>query len=85
MTFCTISDESLRLVLGSVECGQRRDGDKCQIQLLALTHKLIHKCLAIRVASQIKAIGDIETLADAILFEGALPSPYMKMAHTRIP
>lgn len=37
---------------------------------MTLIDKFTHKCLAIRVAHRINAIGPIETLSDAMLFEG---------------
>jgi len=40
------------------------------IRLMTLIDEFTRKCLAIRVARRINAIGVIETLADAMLFEG---------------
>ena len=40
------------------------------LRLMTLIDEFTRKCLAIRVARRINAIGVIETLADAMLFEG---------------
>jgi putative transposase len=37
---------------------------------MTLIDEFTHKCLTIRVARRINAIGVTETLADAMLFEG---------------
>ena len=50
-----------------VEC-QTHDGRR--LRLMTLIDEFTRKCLAIRVARRINAIGVIETLADAMLFEG---------------
>ena len=47
---------------------QTHDGRR--LRLMTLIDELTRKCLAIRVARRINAIGVIETLADAMLFEG---------------
>jgi putative transposase len=47
---------------------QTHDGRR--IRLMTLIDEFTRKCLAIRVARRINAIGVIETLADAMLFEG---------------
>ena len=47
---------------------QTRDGRR--IRLMTLIDEFTRKSLAIRVARRINAIGVIETLADAMLFEG---------------
>ena len=47
---------------------QSHDGRR--IRLMTLIDEFTRKCLAIRVARRINAIGVIETLADAMLFEG---------------
>ena len=44
--------------------------DGRRIRLMTLIDEFTRKCLAIRVARRINAIGVIETLADAMLFEG---------------
>ena len=44
--------------------------DGRRIRLMTLIDEFTRKCLAIRAARRIKAIGVIETLADAMLFEG---------------
>ena len=44
--------------------------DGRRIRLMTLIDEFSRKCLAIRVARRINAIGVIETLADAMLFEG---------------
>ncbi len=44
--------------------------DGRRIRLMTLIDECTRKCLAIRVARRINAIGVIETLADAMLFEG---------------
>ncbi len=44
--------------------------DGRRIRLMTLIGEFSRKCLAIRVARRINAIGVIETLADAMLFEG---------------
>jgi hypothetical protein len=44
--------------------------DGRRIRLMTLIDEFTCKCLAIRVARRINAIGVIETLADAMLFEG---------------
>jgi len=48
--------------------GQTHDGRR--IRLMTLIDEFTRKCLAIRVARRINAIGVIETLADAMLFNG---------------
>jgi len=50
-----------------VEC-HTHDGRR--LRLMTLIDEFTRKCLAIRVARRINAIGVIETLADAMLFEG---------------
>jgi len=50
-----------------VEC-QTHDGRR--LRLMTLIDEFTRKCLAISVARRINAIGVIETLADAMLFEG---------------
>ena len=50
-----------------VEC-QTHDGRR--LRLMTLIDEFTRKCLAIRVARRINAIGVIETLADAMLFDG---------------
>jgi putative transposase len=50
-----------------VEC-HTHDGRR--LRLMTLIDGFTRKCLAIRVARRINAIGVIETLADAMLFEG---------------
>jgi transposase InsO family protein len=50
-----------------VEC-QTHDGRR--LRLMTLIDEFTRKCLAIHVARRINAIGVIETLADAMLFEG---------------
>ena len=47
---------------------QTQDGRR--VRLMTLIDEFSRKCLAIRVARRINAIGVIETLADAMLFEG---------------
>ena len=47
---------------------QTHDGRR--LRLMTLIDEFTRKCLAIRVARRINAIGVIETLADAMLFEG---------------
>ena len=47
---------------------QTHDGRR--LRLITLIDEFTRKCLAIRVARRINAIGVIETLADAMLFEG---------------
>jgi putative transposase len=47
---------------------QTHDGRR--IRLMTLIDEFTRKCLAVRVARRINAIGVIETLADAMLFEG---------------
>lgn len=47
---------------------QTHDGRR--LRLMTLIDEFSRKCLAIRVARRINAIGVIETLADAMLFEG---------------
>ena len=47
---------------------QTHDGRR--VRLMTLIDEFTRKCLAIRVARRINAIGVIETLADAMLFEG---------------
>jgi len=47
---------------------QTHDGRR--IRLMTLIDEFTRKCLAIRVARRINAIGVIETLADTMLFEG---------------
>jgi putative transposase len=47
---------------------QTHDGRR--FRLMTLIDEYTRKCLAIRVARRINAIGVIETLADAMLFEG---------------
>jgi transposase InsO family protein len=47
---------------------QTHDGRS--VRLMTLIDEFTRKCLAIRVARRINAIGVIETLADAMLFEG---------------
>ena len=47
---------------------QTHDGRR--IRLMTLIDEFTRKCLAIRVARRINAIGVIEALADAMLFEG---------------
>ena len=47
---------------------QTHDGRR--IRLMTLIDEFTRKCLAIRVARRINAIGVIETLADAMLFDG---------------
>ena len=47
---------------------QTHDGRR--IRLMTLIDEFSRKCLAIRVARRINAIGVIETLADTMLFEG---------------
>ena len=47
---------------------QTHDGRR--IRLMTLIDEFTRKCLAIRVARRISAIGVIETLADTMLFEG---------------
>lgn len=47
---------------------QTHDGRR--IRLMTLIDEFTRKCLAIRVARQINAIGVIETLADTMLFDG---------------
>jgi transposase InsO family protein len=47
---------------------QTHDGRR--LRLMTLIDEFTRKCLAIRGARRIKAIGVIETLADAMLFEG---------------
>jgi len=47
---------------------QTHDGRR--VRLMTLIDEFSRKCLAIRVARRINAIGVIETLADAMLFEG---------------
>jgi transposase InsO family protein len=44
--------------------------DGRRIRLMTLIDEFTRKCLAIRVARRINAIGVIETLADAMLYEG---------------
>lgn len=44
--------------------------DGRRIRLMTLIDEFTRKCLAIRVARRMNAIGVIETLADAMLFEG---------------
>ena len=44
--------------------------DGRRVRLMTLIDEFTRKCLAIRVARRINAIGVIETLADAMLFEG---------------
>lgn len=44
--------------------------DGRRIRLMTLIDEFTRKCLAIRVARRINAVGVIETLADAMLFEG---------------
>ena len=44
--------------------------DGRRIRLMTLIDEFTRKCLAVRVARRINAIGVIETLADAMLFEG---------------
>ena len=44
--------------------------DGRRLRLMTLIDEFSRKCLAIRVARRINAIGVIETLADAMLFEG---------------
>ena len=50
-----------------VEC---RTHDGRRLRLMTLIDEFTRKCLAIRVLRRINAIGVIETLADAMLFEG---------------
>ena len=50
-----------------VEC-QTHDGR--HLRLMTLIDEFTRKCLAIRVARGINAVGVIETLADAMMFEG---------------
>jgi putative transposase len=47
---------------------QTHDGRR--IRLMTLIDEFTRKCLAIKVARRINAIGVIETLADAMLFNG---------------
>jgi transposase InsO family protein len=47
---------------------QTHDGRR--LRLMTLIDEFTRKCLAIRVARRINAIGVIETLADAMLFDG---------------
>ena len=47
---------------------QTHDGRR--VRLMTLIDEFTRKCLAIRVARRINALGVIETLADAMLFEG---------------
>src|SRR4051812_26770676 len=47
---------------------QTHDGRR--LRLMTLIDEFTRKCLAIRVARRINAIGVIETLVDAMLFEG---------------
>jgi transposase InsO family protein len=47
---------------------QTHDGRR--LRLMSLLDEFTRKCLAIRVARRINAIGVIETLADAMLFDG---------------
>ena len=47
---------------------QTHDGRR--LRLMTLIDEFTRKCLAIRVARRVHAIGVIETLADAMLFEG---------------
>ena len=49
---------------------ETRTNDGRRLRLMTLIDEFTRKCLAIRVARRINAIGVIETLADAILFEG---------------
>ena len=56
-----------RLSFDFVEA-QTHDGRR--LRLMTLIDEFSRKCLAIRVARRINAIGVIETLADAMLFEG---------------
>jgi transposase InsO family protein len=44
--------------------------DGARLRLTTLIDEFTRKCLAIRVARRINATGVIETLADAVLFEG---------------
>jgi putative transposase len=44
--------------------------DGRRVRLMTLIDEFSRKCLAIRVARRINSIGVIETLADAMLFEG---------------
>ena len=46
---------------------QKRRGQRAKTTLI---DEFTRKCMAIRVARRINAIGVIETLADAMLFEG---------------
>ena len=55
--------------------------DGRRIRLMTLIDEFTRKCLAIRVARRINAIGVIETLADAMLFEGVRSSCDRTMAH----
>jgi putative transposase len=49
---------------------EARTNDGRRLRLMTLIDEFSRRCLAIRVASRINAIGVIETLADVMLFEG---------------
>ena len=57
---------------------QTHDGRR--LRLMTLIDEFTRKCLAIRVARRINAIGVIETLADAMLFERCLSTSVQTMA-----